>query len=225
MNNSRKFDDAPSGHSTSHQPHRFFERYLENDLAQLAAELQTRNEKIAAAELIGVTPLQTNGEFFLDAGSVSTSKWRQYNVFQFHIPGIHSLFVAIREMVIEACTYYGVDYDAQQYMVQGWFNVNTRGNGHLGWHDHGAEGSPNFHGYYCVAAEPSTTLYQVFGQEVENVNINNRAILSEMGHPHSQQAWDRDFPRITVAYDVVPLRDILSNKHKEEFEQHWIPLA
>lgn len=218
-------DDAPEGLSRSLQPHVFFERTLSNDLAALAAELQTRYEKIQAAELIGVTPLQTNGEFFLDAGSVSTTKWRQYNVFQFHIPGVHSLFVAIREMVIEACTYYGLDFAAQQYMVQGWFNINEKSNGLLGWHEHGAEGAPNFHGYYCVKAEPSMTLYSVFGERKENFNRDNVAILSEMGHPHTQTPWDWDGPRITIAYDVVPLRDVMSNKHKEEFEQHWIPLA
>lgn len=203
----------------------FFERGLDNDLAALAAELQTRYEKIQAAELIGVTPLQTNGEFFLDAGSVSTTKWRQYNVFQFHIPGLHSLFAAIREMVIEACEYYGVDFDVQQYMVQGWFNINEKSTGLLSWHDHGAEGAPNFHGYYCVKAEPSMTLYSVFGERKENPNRDNVAILSEMGHPHTQTPWEWDGPRITVAYDVVPLADLISNKHKEEFEQHWIPLA
>ena len=218
-------EDAPRGSSKSTKPHVFFERGLDNDLEELAAQLQTRYQKIQDAELIGVTPLLTNGEHFIEAGSVSTTKWRQYNVFQFHIPGIHSLFVAIREMVIEACEYYGVDFDEQQYMVQGWFNINQKSTGLLSWHDHGTEGAPNFHGYYCVKAEPSMTLYSVFGERVENLNRDNVAILSEMGHPHTQTAWEWEGPRITVAYDIVPLADLISNKHKQEFEQHWIPLA
>lgn len=218
-------DGMPEGFSTSKQPHVFFERDLDNDLEELSSQLQTRYQKIQDAELLGVTPLLTNGEHFMEAGSVSTAKWRQYNVFQFHLPGIHKLFAAVREMVTEACEYYGVDFDAQQYMVQGWFNINERGNGLLSWHEHGIEGAPNFHGYYCVRAEPSTTLYSVFGERKENVNRDNRAVLSEMGHPHTQTEWDWDGPRITVAYDVVPLADIISNKHKQEFEQHWIPLV
>jgi len=215
---------APSGFSTTDREHRFFERYLDSDLLELAANLEDRYKKIEEAKLLGVTPVLAEGEVFLEAGSVSTAKWRQYNVFQFHIPAIHSLFVAVSEMVHEACDYYGIDFDKQQYMVQGWFNINHRGEGLLGWHEHGLEGAPNFHGYYCVNAEPSETLYSVFGKTKVNVNKNNRAILSEMGHPHTQMEWEWLGKRITIAYDVVPLKDIISNKHKEEFEQHWIPL-
>jgi hypothetical protein len=34
--------------------------------------------------------------------------------------------------------------------------------------------------------------------------------------------WDWEGPRITLAYDVVPLRFIPKTK---EWEQHWIPLV
>jgi hypothetical protein len=225
MTNYEEFaEDAPTGYSLSIKPQVFFERYLNNDLEPLTSELVDRYEKIQNSELLGITKLLPNGEVFLEAGSVSTTKWRQYNVFQFHIPAIHSLFKAISDMTREACDYYGIDFDAQQYMVQGWFNINEKSSGLLGWHEHGVEGAPNFHGYYCVNAEPSKTLYSVFGEIKVNVNKNNRAILSEMGHPHTQLEWDWDGKRISIAYDVVPLVDIIANKHKQEFEQHWVPL-
>jgi hypothetical protein len=217
--------DAPLGYSTSSKPQVFFERYLENNLDDLAAELEDRYKKIQNAELLGVTKVLPEGEVFLEAGSVSTSKWRQYNVFQFHIPAIHKLFKAVAEMTREACIYYDIDFDSQQYMVQGWFNINEAGSGILGWHEHGIEGAPNFHGYYCVNAEPSETLYSVFNQIKVNVNKNDRAIISEMGHPHTQLEWEWSGRRITVAYDIVPLENIILNKHKQEFEQHWIPLV
>ena len=54
-----------------------------------------------------------------------------------------------------------------------------------------------------------------------NINKNNRAILSEMGHPHSQADWEWEGKRITVAYDIVPL---MSLPAIPEAEQHWIPL-
>jgi len=44
--------------------------------------------------------------------------------------------------------------------------------------------------------------------------------LSETGHPHGIQSWDRDDFRITIAYDVVPMSQMKDTK-----EQHWIPLA
>ena len=147
----------------------------------------------------------------------------KYNIFQFHNASIHKLFKALRDMTIEACQYYGIDFDSQTYMIQGWFNINYTKKGKLDWHDHGPIGAPNFHGYYCVSAEPSITHYRVYGKDVENHNKNNRLILSEMSHPHAMGDWSWDGPRITVAYDVLPLKDLMSfGSHQE---QHWIPLC
>lgn len=207
--------------SQSQQPHRFFERYLNNDLTSLANELADRYHKLLNGQVPGVGPIKDN-EAWKDSNSVSTMKWREYNVFQFYIPGIRNLYSAVSEMVHEACEYYNIDFDAQQFMLQGWFNINHAHNGKLDWHDHGPFGAPNFHGYYSVSAEPSTTHYIVFDKQVENHNKNNRAILSEMGHPHAMGDWDWEGPRITVAYDVIPLRDLMM--HGMNQEQHWIPL-
>jgi hypothetical protein len=213
--------NIPPSVSKSTQPHRFFERFLNNDLQELTVELQDRYQKIQEAKVAGVTPVGEN-EFWKQSNSVSTMKWRQYNVFQFHSSGLYNLYSSISDMVKEACQYYGLDFNEQQYMVQGWFNINYTKSGKLDWHDHGPEGAPNFHGYYCVSAEPSTTHYRVFDKNVENNNLNNRAILSEMGHPHAQADWDWEGPRITVAYDVIPLKDL--KKFAMDQEQHWIPL-
>lgn len=209
--------------SQSTQPHRFFETFLTNDLTKLSNDLRLRYEKIKNAEIIGVTPV-TDYEAWAESNSVSTMKWRQYNVFQFHTPEIYNLYLGIRDMAKEACEYYGLNFEDQRYMLQGWFNINsTSKGGKLDWHDHGPTGAPLFHGYYCVNAEPSSTHYIVFDKQVENINKNNRAILSEMGHPHAMGDWTWDGDRITIAYDLLPLKEL------EEFgvdaEQHWIPLA
>jgi len=208
--------------SKSTQPHKFFERFLDNDLDVLKAELQKRYELIEQAKIIGVTPAGPQ-EAWKQSNSVSTMKWQQYNVFQFHSDGIHNLYKAISDMVKEACIYYGLNFDEQKYMVQGWFNITHAGKGKLDWHDHGPDGAPHFHGYYSVSAEPSITYYKLFGKtDVENVNINNRAILSEMGHPHSMADWDWEGPRITVAYDITPLWAL--KQAGIGAEQHWTPL-
>lgn len=207
--------------SQTNKPHKFFERYLDNDLEILKVELQDRYKKIEEAKVVGVTPLGEN-ELWESSKSVSTIKWRQYNVFQFYIPQLYNLFEAVSEMTKEACDYYNINFKQQKYMIQGWFNINYAKNGKLDWHDHGPFGAPNFHGYYCVNAEPSTTHYLVFDKEVENLNKNNRAILSEMGHPHAQADWEWDGPRITVAYDIMPLNHI--RQYALDKEQHWTPL-
>lgn len=208
--------------SKSTQPHRFFEYFLDNDLGQLERELQSRYKMIEHAEIEGVTPV-SDQDIWKESNSVSTMKWRQYNVFQFHIPGIRKLYDAVSAMVHEACEYYNIDFEAQQFMMQGWFNINYAKNGKLNWHEHGPGGAPNFHGYYAVRAEPSETHYITFNERKVNVNKNNRAVLSEMGHPHAMGDWDWDGPRITVAYDVMPLSEIM--QHGTGQEQHWIPLS
>jgi hypothetical protein len=218
----KKRDWGTASVSKSSKPHKFFERYLDNNLSVLAEELQDRYKKIEQAKLIGVSEVKEN-EYWKQSNSVSTMKWREYNVFQFHSTGLYDLYKAIREMTHEACEYYELDFHKQRFMVQGWFNITHAGKGKLDWHDHGPSGAPNFHGYYSVNAEPSTTHYKVFDKEVENHNINNRAILSEMGHPHAMADWSWEGPRITVAYDLIPLSDL--KRFAQDQEQHWIPLV
>jgi hypothetical protein len=208
--------------SQSIQPHRFFERNVPGNLPNLVKELQDRYSKIERAELLGVSPLKDN-ESWKQSNSVSTMKWREYNVFQFHIDELYDLYKSISDMTKEACEYYEIDFEKQKFFIQGWFNINHTKKGRLDWHDHGPWGAPNFHGYYCVKAEPSSTYYKVFDKEVENKNIDGRAILSEMGHPHAQADWDWEGPRVTVAYDVIPLFGLKENGMHQE--QHWIPLV
>jgi hypothetical protein len=204
--------------------HKFFERYLDNNLNILAKELENRYSLIENVNLKGITKVKDQ-EPWLDSGSISTVKWREYNVFQFHIPGLYELYKAISDMTKEACDYYEINFNEQKYMIQGWFNINSAKVGKLDWHDHGEPSAPNFHGYYCINAEPSITNYKLFYDDsriVENVNKNNRAILSEMGHPHAMGDWTWQGNRITLAYDVMPLKKLPVTP---ETEQHWIPLV
>jgi len=207
------------------KPHKFFDKYLDNDLKDLSNFLKNKSDEIENAKIRGVSKLnEKNKELFVESGSISTVKWREYNVFQFYHEGIYNLFSSLSEVVKEACDYYEIDFKQQQYMVQGWFNINYHNKGKLDWHDHGAYKAPIFHGYYCVNAEPSSTYYKIDNDDnrvVENINYNNRMIVSEMGHPHAMGDWNWEGERITVAYDILPL------KHVKTFtwqEQHWIPL-
>ncbi len=47
--------------------------------------------------------------------------------------------------------------------------------------------------------------------------------MSEMGYPHSMADWEWNGPRITVAYDILPLKDL--QKNATDQEQHWVPLC
>lgn len=209
----------------SSKPHKFFERYLDNDLDKLAAFLEEKYKLIQNAQLRGVDDLGKKEEYWLESGSVSTVKWREYNVFQLYSPEIYNIFKGLSSVVREACDYYEVDFDKQQYMVQGWFNINHADAGKLNWHDHGGPYAPHFHGYYSIKAEPSITYYKIndgVDRVVENHNKNNRLIVSEMGHPHAMGDWSWEGSRITLAYDIEPLQSLIQND--STIEQHWIPL-
>jgi len=204
------------------KPHRFFERYLNNDLDSLSNYLIKQYSDIENGKVPGVSTKKETS--WSSSGSLSTMKWKDYNVFQFNNVEIYNVFKAVKDTVLEACEYYGIDFEEQQYMVQGWFNINYNHIGKLGWHEHGGPWAPYFHGYYCIKSEPSTTYYKIDDNEnniKENINKNNRLVISEMGHPHAMGDWDWEGPRITLAYDIYPLKALIRDKASE---QHWIPL-
>lgn len=212
--------DLPT-QSISTKPHKFFERSVENDLDHLSKFLLKKYDEIEKKEIPGVTGIGENKqELWVESKSTSTIKWREYNVFQFHHDGLYNLLKSVKEMVHEACEYYEVDFEKQKYMIQGWFNINYNKKGKLNWHDHGGKGAPIFHGYYAVKAEPTQTFYKTFDEIKIRDNINNVAILSETGHPHAMGDWGWEGPRITVAYDITPLRSI-----RQAEEQHFFPLT
>lgn len=213
--------------SKSNKPQKFFERLLDNDLEKMSLDLQKRYKFIESGKYPNVALITEQDVAFKESESVSTMRWRQYNAFQFHTEEVYNLYLAVSSMVREACEYYEIDFDKQKFMTQAWFNINHAKGGKLDWHEHSPSGAPNFHGYYSVSAEPSETHYLAFDEYKVNVNKNNRAVLSEMGHPHAMGSWNWDGPRITLAYDITPLDNLLKYNVISDFqaEQHWIPLA
>lgn len=211
----------------SNKPHKFFERNLDIDLVELSKFLEEKYKLIENASLPGVTSMENDKGIFIESGSLSTVKWKEYNVFQFYHASLYRLYKEISDTVKEACEYYELDFNKQNYYIQGWFNINKAEVGKLDWHDHGSPGAPNFHGYYCVNAEPSITHYKLFNDPsriVDNVNKNNRLVVSEVGHPHAMGDWDWSGSRITIAYDIQPLNVLIAAGNTIP-EQHWFPLV
>lgn len=213
--------------------HKFFERYPGIDTKTLANYLVEKNKEMILKEIDKITRRddenqtatqrmsQNNQNVIMLLNRInwdgfSTRNGSNYNVLQYDHPEIHKLKNAISEMVKEACEYYEIDFNEQKYIVHAWFNlegkinndksVNPMNKEHF-FHDHlDGSGIPYFHGYYCVNAEPSITYYKIDGERVfENINKNDRAIISETGHPHGRDDWYSDENRITIAYDVTPV--------------------
>jgi hypothetical protein len=204
----------------STKEHKFFERFLDNDLQNLSTYLLDLKEIILNK---GVSTIpESEIDNVLGKGLETTRLGRFYNIFTFPKEEISVLYNALLDMTKEACDYYGINFEEEDYYINGWFNVEDYGicdYNKDGLHDHmGGTGAPFFHGYYCINAEPSVTYYNIDREKYfENVNINNRAIVSETGHPHTRGSWQSMEKRITLAYDIVPMpktgsaRDDFSN--------------
>jgi hypothetical protein len=198
------------------KPHKFFELMMENDLEQLSAFLLEKQEDILNG-VIQTIPSEKLAGFNKDNG-VTTQLGHYYNIFDkeyFGHDSLRDLHRELRNTMKLAAEYYEIDYDSEDYMIHGWVNIDFKSGNDKGvsplnnpenFHDHmGGKGIPLFHGYYCVNAEPSSTFYKINGEDpFENINKNNRAIISETGHPHGRDDWYDDNPRITIAYDIAP---------------------
>jgi hypothetical protein len=193
---------------------KFFDRFLDNDLNDLYDYLYLKAEDLVAGK-IGNIPEETLSKFTLLNGA-PTQLGDFYNIFTWEHLAIKKLKQSLSETIKEACEYYGIDYDSENYFINGWFNLDFKTeNANYGvsplvhpehYHDHaGGTGAPVFHGYYCVNAEPSSTFYQINrGDSIfENINKNNRLVVSETGHPHGRDDWYEEKPRITIAYDIA----------------------
>jgi len=178
--------------------HQFFERYLDNDLNSLTKYLDNKYEDMKKINWI-------NKEYPYDPGS----HWLSFNIFMFYHEGIHNIYKEVRDMTKEACSYYNIDFDSKKYYITGWFNYYAQKMNvgcdpdKLNYHDHSNDPS-EFHGYYCLNAEPSTTHYKINGERFDNINKNNRAILSQNGFAHAAGEWNQDSNRITIAYNCIP---------------------
>jgi hypothetical protein len=151
-------------------------------------------------------------------GSPSTKMYEAYNVFLCHMPG----FAETYNLVVNYFKQKQADYI--NYAVAGWVNVYHK-DGFLDWHKHGSdlyEHDGRWHGYVCVNAEPSKTLYRNNEGLVETVeNKNGYITLSHAGLYHRVTPWENETePRITIAFDFI-LRDQIEHMNFTR----WIPVT
>lgn len=201
--------------------HRFFKREIDNDLSEVKEYLDKKLDDMLSGKLfdinlskpaVGAKGWDGSGEEpWTRFNGAPTQLGGKYNLLADDVEWTNNLKAGLRDMTIEACKHYGIDFDSQDYYATAWFNYDYGIHKYSprSLHDHsGGKGVPDFHGYYSVEAEPSLTHYHIGGddsRESININKNNLAILSETGHPHARGDWNEEAPRITVAYDILPL--------------------
>lgn len=214
-------------------PHKFFEGFPAIDNDSLYDFLIKVEEDMIAGKFSNITSDEAQ-ELVNKRSNLTQFMLDRYNIFALPHPEIRKLYGMVRDLTKEACEYYGVDFYKESFYIQGWVNIEGLYDSDLSdddsvsdeeLHDHcGGLGSPDFHGYYCVFAEPSVTHYNIDrANRFLNINKNGRAILSETGHPHARGHWpNKSKRRMTIAYDTRIINK--DDSATRDLSQHWIPL-
>lgn len=159
-----------------------------------------------------------DGEYMSFANnSISTKLYDTYNIFLAPQPGFAELYRLVLDYFKKTEPNY------KEFSCAGWVNVYKE-NDYLDWHKHGSdfhEHDGRWHGYVCVNAEPSKTLYRDESGLVETVdNLNGYITLSPGGLYHRVTPWtDSSKPRVTIAFDFVK-RDQIDPTNISR----WIPV-
>lgn len=193
---------------------KFFEVYLNNDLDTLFNFLIDLEQKILTSGIQRITKEDIESVSKYD-GSQTTMLAHKYNLFEINNKELNNLNNSLLNLTKNACEYYGCSFDNLNYQIKSWFNVSSNDfenktipedsfDKDIVLHHDDEPGAPDLHGYYCVNAEPSVTLYKIDNKLFINKNINNRAILCETNLDHGRGYWKENKKRITVGYHIAP---------------------
>ena len=162
----------------------------------------------------------SNDQTYKDPNSpITTNLFQSYNLMLYPLPGFHDLFTKIKETFYSIRVRENISYE--KFYIQCWLNVYNAGE-KLEWHDHWHPKFQAWHGFYCVDVGDSSTIYKIpNGKEVEIKSKNNLLVISKSdGDLHRSSDWNESYPRITIAFDIVPDHWIRWNSNIN----HWIPL-
>ena len=149
-------------------------------------------------------------------GTVTTKLFKEYNFFTFASPEILKLYSEILKQVTPV-----ID-PSKQYVMQAWLNVFRAGE-FIDWHSHWEPTLGAYHGFYCLNVGKSQTYYRFTSNKetIHTVNDTDGLIVfgKSAGDEHKSSEWYETEPRITIAFDIVPVESI-----KEQFIiNHYIP--
>jgi hypothetical protein len=175
------------------------------------------------------------------------SIFQKYNFLMYPFPEIRSLYFEIQKMFYNSLNLYSDPPENHNWFIQCWLNFYFKDD-FIDWHNHDwnmnrPEHFPKaWHGFVCVDTEPnSKTSYKWKG--VENIiDVESKDGLIVMGisdgDAHRSSAWSFSHPRITIAFDIVPEQNIVSNGPQKlaealcndpqnqlvGYKNHWIPI-
>lgn len=157
----------------------------------------------------------TDPEPIADYGSFTSANHKKYNLFNFHTPELNNLYKALQSTIIPKIP-------KDHYMIQCWLNVFRRGQ-FIDWHAHWPAEHKVIHGYYCVNVGDSITSYKFpNGAGTEVANRDGLLVFGKSEDDlHRSSEWtDEKVPRVTIAFDILPIWNI----KETVFSRHYIPI-
>jgi hypothetical protein len=183
---------------------------------------QTLFDKCLVMEdiIIQTTPPAKKGWY----GNLTSAKNQSYNLFTFPVKELHQLY---QEMVKNITPL--LDSNTS-YVLKSWMNVYRKGD-KVSWHAHWPPEQKVWHGFYCVnvGKNESATNYKIPGiKEIVNIpSVDGLLVVGKSDDDrHSSTEWQGDKPRITLAFDIIPMSAANPNENTHMYDlslYHYIP--
>jgi hypothetical protein len=165
-------------------------------------------------------PITEQPDAFKIYGNNATAQHPKYNLFTFPIEQLNKLYY---EIVKNTCKFLNKE---KCYMLKSWLNVFRKGQ-KINWHSHWGPQFKVWHGFYCVNTEESYTEYSIPNvKDIIKVKSENGLLVfgKSDGDLHKSSEWqNNEVPRITIAFDVVPIDALKQTKNYKLDINHFIP--
>jgi len=180
--------------------------YYENYL--YAFETSTIDNSVLTEKCLEIEQYLTNIFPPVDVtwyGNAVSAHNANYNLLSFPIKELSDVYHLIQTNVTPL-----LDADTT-YVIKSWMNVYRSGE-YVDWHKHWRPESRVWHGFYCANVGDSATYYKIPGSK-QVITVPSKEGLLVVGKSeddeHRSSMWnDETKPRITLAFDIVPVESI-----------------
>jgi hypothetical protein len=147
-------------------------------------------------------------------GNLITAHHSKYTLLTFPIKELNTLY---HEIVKNVSPFLDKE---KCYMIKSWMNVFRKGE-KVDWHDHWPSEKKVWHGFYCVQVGKSYTEYKIPKVKKIIKVISKEGLLvfgKSDGDKHRSSEWkEENYPRITLAFDIIPVESIESKYQLNHF--------
>jgi len=148
-------------------------------------------------------------------GNVPSAHNDKYNLLTY---ANREFSILYREMIKHISPFLEQD---ECYVLKSWLNVYRVGES-VKWHGHWKIGQRVWHGFYCAQVGDSSTYYKIPGVDgvITVPSKEGRLVFGRSeGDQHRSSDWeDTTKPRITLAFDIVPIESVSGM-----YPNHFIP--